>query len=192
MTLNKALSSDGASPVAFRLDPASGVPTYLQLVQQVEQALRLGYLKPRRPAAEGARGGRRPRDQPEHGPQGLPRAGAQGTRLGPTRAGARSSTARSARSRCPSSPSSAGACVPGSAGQTRPGSTTTAIVALVTSTLRDFSERRDGRTCRGDPARSGELPEGNGMSVVETAGSAAATAARGHCATARWPSRRGV
>jgi len=30
----------------FRLDPASGVPTYLQLVQQVEQALRLGYLKP--------------------------------------------------------------------------------------------------------------------------------------------------
>jgi len=34
------------SPVEFRLDPASGVPTYLQLVQQVEHALRLGYLKP--------------------------------------------------------------------------------------------------------------------------------------------------
>jgi GntR family transcriptional regulator len=34
------------SPIEFRLDPASGVPTYLQLVQQVEQALRLGYLKP--------------------------------------------------------------------------------------------------------------------------------------------------
>ena len=32
--------------VEFRLDPASGVPTYLQLVQQVEHALRLGYLKP--------------------------------------------------------------------------------------------------------------------------------------------------
>jgi len=31
--------------LVFRLDPASGVPTYLQLVQQVEQALRLGYLK---------------------------------------------------------------------------------------------------------------------------------------------------
>lgn len=28
----------------FRLDPASGVPTYLQLVHQVEQALRLGVL----------------------------------------------------------------------------------------------------------------------------------------------------
>jgi GntR family transcriptional regulator len=36
----------GVSPIAFRLDPASGVPTYLQLVQQVEHALRLGYLNP--------------------------------------------------------------------------------------------------------------------------------------------------
>ena len=35
-----------ASPIEFRLDAASGVPTYLQLVQQVEHALRLGYLKP--------------------------------------------------------------------------------------------------------------------------------------------------
>src|SRR5450432_958222 len=34
------------SPVEFRLDAASGIPTYLQLVQQVEHALRLGYLKP--------------------------------------------------------------------------------------------------------------------------------------------------
>ncbi len=34
-----------SSPIGFRLDAASGVPTYLQLVQQVEQALRLGYLK---------------------------------------------------------------------------------------------------------------------------------------------------
>ncbi len=34
------------SPIEFRLDPASGVPTYLQLVQQVEHALRLGYLTP--------------------------------------------------------------------------------------------------------------------------------------------------
>ena len=41
MTIDK-----GNSPIAFRLDPSSGVPTYLQLVQQVEHALRLGYLKP--------------------------------------------------------------------------------------------------------------------------------------------------
>ena len=34
------------SPIEFRLDSASGVPTYLQLVHQVEHALRLGYLKP--------------------------------------------------------------------------------------------------------------------------------------------------
>ena len=34
------------SPIEFRLDAGSGVPTYLQLVQQVEHALRLGYLNP--------------------------------------------------------------------------------------------------------------------------------------------------
>ena len=34
-----------SSPIGFRLDPASGVPTYLQQVHQVEQALRLGYLQ---------------------------------------------------------------------------------------------------------------------------------------------------
>jgi DNA-binding transcriptional regulator YhcF (GntR family) len=34
------------SPIEFRLDAASGVPTYLQLVHQVEHALRLGYLTP--------------------------------------------------------------------------------------------------------------------------------------------------
>jgi GntR family transcriptional regulator len=33
------------SPIGFRLDPSSGVPTYLQLVHQVEQALRLSYLQ---------------------------------------------------------------------------------------------------------------------------------------------------
>src|ERR1700742_1380007 len=48
MPVGKAVSkaSDGAvSPLTFRLDPASGVPTYLQLVQQVEHALRLGSLQ---------------------------------------------------------------------------------------------------------------------------------------------------
>jgi GntR family transcriptional regulator len=38
--------SNPGSPVEFRLDSALGVPTYLQLVHQVEHALRLGYLKP--------------------------------------------------------------------------------------------------------------------------------------------------
>jgi GntR family transcriptional regulator len=41
-----AVPAESSSPIAFRLDPASGVPTYLQLVQQVEHALRLGYLTP--------------------------------------------------------------------------------------------------------------------------------------------------
>jgi DNA-binding transcriptional regulator YhcF (GntR family) len=43
MTIDKGVSR---APIEFRLDPASGVPTYLQLVQQVEHALRLGYLRP--------------------------------------------------------------------------------------------------------------------------------------------------
>jgi GntR family transcriptional regulator len=30
--------------IVFRLEPRSGVPTYLQIVHQVEHALRLGYL----------------------------------------------------------------------------------------------------------------------------------------------------
>src|SRR5271166_5714406 len=41
-----ATAARASSPIEFRLDPASGVPTYLQLVHQVEHALRLGYLKP--------------------------------------------------------------------------------------------------------------------------------------------------
>lgn len=34
-----------ASQISFRLDPHSGIPTYLQLVQQVEGAIRLGVLR---------------------------------------------------------------------------------------------------------------------------------------------------
>jgi GntR family transcriptional regulator len=41
MAVDKQVSG---SPIEFRLDPTSGVPTYLQLVRQVEHALRLGYL----------------------------------------------------------------------------------------------------------------------------------------------------
>src|SRR5580704_2638699 len=51
MTIDKEISggadaSSAAPLVVFRLDGASGVPTHLQLVHQVEHALRLGYLKP--------------------------------------------------------------------------------------------------------------------------------------------------
>lgn len=45
MSIDKQMgSADDVSPIEFRLDPGSGVPTYLQIVQQVERALRLGYL----------------------------------------------------------------------------------------------------------------------------------------------------
>ncbi len=45
MTLGKQTSADEVSPLRFLLDARSGVPTYLQLVQQVEQGLRLGILR---------------------------------------------------------------------------------------------------------------------------------------------------
>ena len=55
MTIGKGTDSAGpgergqgergqAPAIEFRLDPGSGVPTYLQLVQQTEHAIRLGYL----------------------------------------------------------------------------------------------------------------------------------------------------
>lgn len=45
MEIDKQTDAVGdVSPIEFRFDASSGVPTYLQIVQQVEQALRLGYL----------------------------------------------------------------------------------------------------------------------------------------------------
>ena len=45
MEIDKPIDPAGdGSPIEFRLDPGSGVPTYLQIVQQVQHALRLGYL----------------------------------------------------------------------------------------------------------------------------------------------------
>jgi GntR family transcriptional regulator len=43
MEIDKRISG---SPIEFRLDPGSGVPTYLQLVRQVEDGLRLGHVQP--------------------------------------------------------------------------------------------------------------------------------------------------
>ena len=46
MKLDKEVNSSHGdqSPIRFRLNASSGVPTYVQLVIQVEQALRIGYL----------------------------------------------------------------------------------------------------------------------------------------------------
>src|SRR5882762_8530427 len=43
MVIDKAVDEPS---IVFRLDPGSGVPTYQQIVRQVEHALRLGYLVP--------------------------------------------------------------------------------------------------------------------------------------------------
>ena len=42
---NSIQDTGSGSSIIFRLDPRSGVPTYRQLVQQVENAIRLGYLR---------------------------------------------------------------------------------------------------------------------------------------------------
>ena len=46
MRIDKEVDKSGSEvpSIVFRLEPSSGVPTYLQLVHQVEHALRLGYL----------------------------------------------------------------------------------------------------------------------------------------------------
>ncbi|HUX65811.1 MAG TPA: GntR family transcriptional regulator [archaeon] len=47
MTIDKVTGISGRAPgsaIAFMLDLQSGIPTYLQIVQQVEAALSLGYL----------------------------------------------------------------------------------------------------------------------------------------------------
>ena len=49
MEIDKQISESsvaGQSAIEFRLDPGSGLSVSQQLVQQVEHALRLGYLKP--------------------------------------------------------------------------------------------------------------------------------------------------
>ncbi len=46
MIINEAGDQAARGSIDFRLDPRSGVPTYLQLVAQVEDAVRLGRLAP--------------------------------------------------------------------------------------------------------------------------------------------------
>ena len=43
---SKAATQRRVPSIEFHLDLASGVPTFMQIVQQVEHALRLGYLSP--------------------------------------------------------------------------------------------------------------------------------------------------
>ena len=43
---NKSLSRQQVPSIEYHLDLASGVPSFMQIVQQVEHTLRLGYLSP--------------------------------------------------------------------------------------------------------------------------------------------------
>ena len=72
--------------IEFQLDTGSGVATYLQLVQQVHQALQLGLLEPGDQLPTASRSSPN-RDQPKHGAQGLPGPRARGPSTAPTRPG---------------------------------------------------------------------------------------------------------
>lgn len=45
MEIDKVSGAQHESPVSFLIETNSGIPTYLQIVQQVENALRIGILK---------------------------------------------------------------------------------------------------------------------------------------------------
>jgi GntR family transcriptional regulator len=161
MTLDKEVSEPerSASPIELRLDPTSGVPTYLQIVQQVEHALRLGYLKPgdqlpkvREVVASLAINPntvlKAYRDLEHKGlASGRPGRGTFiDASLGDATLPALADLRRSLR-RWLAKADEAGLDEEG-------------IVALVTSTLRDFSERRGVEDIRGDPAKSGRTAGG--------------------------------
>ena len=153
--------------IEFTLDGRSGVSPYLQVVQQVRQALRLGLLREgdQLPTVKDVVA--TPGHQPEHGAQGLPRAGARRAGRGP--AGrrhlrhplARRRVARRAR---------AAAARPASAGSTRA-----------------RAAGRGRREHRGAvPQRLSRRAAGRRMTAVlrDRRRSASATGAGGRCRTA--------
>ncbi len=71
--------------IEFHLDSRSGVPAYLQLVQQVRQAIRLGILRPGDQLPTVKEVVAMPDDQPEHGAARLPPARSRGARRGTAR-----------------------------------------------------------------------------------------------------------
>ena len=147
----------------FRLDLGSGVPPYLQLVQQVEHALHLGYLVP---------GDELPKVRdlvaklainPNTVSKAYPELETKGLVVG-VRARGRSSRRRSNRWRWPSTAYSGALWSPGWRRPTRRGSTTTGW-------------RRSSRACCGisvsaggccRPARRGaRRGGGRGMNIIE-------------------------
>jgi len=125
-----------SSPIEFRLDLATGVPTCLQLVHHVEHALRLEYVSPATSSRRSETWLPRWGHQHEHGAEGLREAGDEETRGSGDRAGERSSWRRSARWRCPSSPSSAALSSLG-------------LQAPTPRARRGRDRRRSSRTCCG-------------------------------------------
>ena len=178
-----------ASPIEFRLDPASGVPTYLQLVQQVEHALRLGYLKP---------GDQLPKVRDvvaslAINPNTVLKAYKELEIKGLTAGRPGQGTFIQATLSQVALPELAGLhksllgwlTTADAAGLDEDG-----IVALFTSALRDFHERRGGT---GDAPRRGKRRNGGRrMNVIEASGLGKRYGAPGRCASARWRSPPGT
>ena len=154
---NASPEGDGVpvSPIEFRLDPASGVPTYLQLVHQVEHALRLGYLKP---------GDQLPKVRdvvaslainPNTVLEGLPGAGDQGPHGGRPGQGT-FIQATLGQVALPELDRAAPSLLGWLATADAAGLDEDGIVALFASVLRDFHERRGGsRTAAARRRRNG-------------------------------------
>ena len=184
MTIDK-----GSSPIEFRLDPSSGVPTYLQLVQQVEHALRLGYLKP---------GDQLPkvRDVVANltiNPNTVLKAYKELETKGLASGRPGQGTFVTATLNQVTLPELSGLrrsmlgwlASAGEAGLDEDG-----MVALFTSVLRDFFKRREGALPT--RPREGLGSGGRRMNVIETSGLASATGKRGRCTTAPSPCRKGA
>ena len=69
--------SSNSLPAIFTVDPRSGVPLYLQLIEQVKRAIALGALLPGRAVADGQSARARADRQPEHGRARLSRTRAR-------------------------------------------------------------------------------------------------------------------
>ena len=175
MTIGKG---SGAASLVFRLDPGSGVPTYLQLVQQVEQAIRLGQLTfgDQLPTVKDVVGTLA--INPNTVLKAYRELEHRGLAVG-RRARARSSRARCARSAWPSRPRCGAAWSPGCAPPTRPAWTPTASPPC--------SAARCGTTWTA-AERSRDRPGPRGWSPgLSPGGWAGATAGSGRCASATWP-----
>ena len=175
--------------IEFGLDPGSGVPTYLQLVHQVEHALRLGYLVP---------GDQLPRVRdvvaelainPNTVAKAYKELETKGLTVGRPGQGTFIEATLS-QVALPELTELRRSLVSWVAAADAAGLDEDGIAALVANVLRDFRERRGGAADRRGAARP--RGGGRGMNVIETHALGKSYGRRGHCRIARWRSPSGM